>query len=86
MLNPIALRAGKAKAFAVASEKRSPALPQVPTFAEVGVPDFTPAEEVDSLVTCTRTHFIVTARVEGYESDRQVFSREFSERIRRKGN
>jgi tripartite-type tricarboxylate transporter receptor subunit TctC len=36
------VRAGKAKAFAVASEKRSPALPQVPTFAEVGVPDFTP--------------------------------------------
>jgi tripartite-type tricarboxylate transporter receptor subunit TctC len=34
------IRAGKLRALAVASEKRSPSIPDVPTFAEAGVPDF----------------------------------------------
>jgi tripartite-type tricarboxylate transporter receptor subunit TctC len=34
------VRAGKLKALAVASERRSPLLPQTPTFAEAGYPDF----------------------------------------------
>jgi tripartite-type tricarboxylate transporter receptor subunit TctC len=35
-----AMEAGKVKALTVSSEKRSPALPNVPTFAEVGWNDF----------------------------------------------
>jgi tripartite-type tricarboxylate transporter receptor subunit TctC len=34
------VKAGKIKALAVASEHRSPLLPQTPTFAESGYPDF----------------------------------------------
>lgn len=34
------LQAGSIKAYAVASEKRSPALPDVPTTTEAGLPDF----------------------------------------------
>jgi tripartite-type tricarboxylate transporter receptor subunit TctC len=34
------VRAGKLKALAIASERRSPLLPQTPTFAESGFPDF----------------------------------------------
>jgi len=34
------IRAGKLRALAVASSKRAPAIPDVPTFAESGVPDF----------------------------------------------
>lgn len=34
------IRAGKLRALAVASDKRSPSIPDVPTFAEAGVPDF----------------------------------------------
>lgn len=34
------IRAGKLRALAVASTKRSPSIPDVPTFAEAGVPDF----------------------------------------------
>jgi tripartite-type tricarboxylate transporter receptor subunit TctC len=34
------IRAGKLTAIAVSSEKRSPSLPDVPTFIESGVPDF----------------------------------------------
>jgi len=34
------IRSGKLRALAVASEKRSPSIPDVPTFAEAGVPDF----------------------------------------------
>lgn len=36
--------AGKVKALAVTSEKRLPQLPNVPTFAEAGYPDFKPAQ------------------------------------------
>jgi tripartite-type tricarboxylate transporter receptor subunit TctC len=35
------IRAGKVRALAVASGKRSPAIPDVPTFEEAGVPNFT---------------------------------------------
>jgi tripartite-type tricarboxylate transporter receptor subunit TctC len=35
------IRAGKVRALAVASDKRAAAIPDVPTFAEAGVPDFT---------------------------------------------
>jgi len=34
------IRAGKLRALAVASRQRAPAIPDVPTFAESGVPDF----------------------------------------------
>lgn len=34
------IRAGKLRALAVASERRSPSIPDVPTFAEAGVADF----------------------------------------------
>ena len=34
------VRAGKLKAIAIAGEARAPALPQVPTFAEAGLPGF----------------------------------------------
>jgi tripartite-type tricarboxylate transporter receptor subunit TctC len=34
------VKSGKVHALAVSSAKRSPALPEVPTFAEAGVPDF----------------------------------------------
>ncbi len=34
------LRSGRLKAFAVASPRRSPALPDLPTFAEAGLPGF----------------------------------------------
>lgn len=34
------IRAGKLRALAVASEKRSSSIPDVPTFAEAGLPDF----------------------------------------------
>lgn len=34
------IKAGKLRALAVASEKRSPSIPDVPTFAEAGVPNF----------------------------------------------
>ncbi|OZI20203.1 ABC transporter substrate-binding protein [Bordetella genomosp. 9] len=34
------IRAGKLRALAVASERRSPSIPDVPTFAEAGVPGF----------------------------------------------
>ena len=34
------IRAGKLKAVAIAGDARSPALPQVPTFAEAGLPGF----------------------------------------------
>ena len=34
------IRAGKLRALAVASDKRAPAIPDVPTFAQAGVPDF----------------------------------------------
>jgi tripartite-type tricarboxylate transporter receptor subunit TctC len=34
------VKSGKVRALAVASEKRSPALPEVPTFIEQGFPDF----------------------------------------------
>lgn len=42
-LLPIVLphtRAGRLRALAVTASKRAPALPQVPTFAEAGIPDF----------------------------------------------
>ncbi|HTK01799.1 MAG TPA: tripartite tricarboxylate transporter substrate binding protein [Bordetella sp.] len=35
------IRAGKVRALAVAGDKRSSAIPDVPTFAEAGVPNFT---------------------------------------------
>ena len=34
------IRSGKLRALAVSSTKRSPALPEVPTMAEAGLPDF----------------------------------------------
>lgn len=34
------IQAGKIKAYAIATEKRSPALPNLPTSAEAGMPDF----------------------------------------------
>jgi len=34
------IKSGKLRALAVASEKRSPSVPDVPTFAEAGVPNF----------------------------------------------
>jgi tripartite-type tricarboxylate transporter receptor subunit TctC len=36
--------AGKVRALAVTSEKRSPVMPNVPTFAEAGYPDFHPQQ------------------------------------------
>jgi tripartite-type tricarboxylate transporter receptor subunit TctC len=36
--------AGKVRALAVTSEKRSPTMPNVPTFAEAGYPDFHPQQ------------------------------------------
>ena len=36
------IKAGKLKAIAVCGESRSPAVPDVPTFAESGLPDFKP--------------------------------------------
>ena len=42
--------------------------------------------EVRTRVTCTKRDFVVTARLEGYESERRVFERDFEERIPRKGN
>jgi tripartite-type tricarboxylate transporter receptor subunit TctC len=37
------VKAGKMKALAIGSDRRSPLLPQTPTFAESGFPDFTAA-------------------------------------------
>ena len=41
-------------------------------------------------VACDKKDFIVTARLEAYErgeqGEKQVFARDFSERIRRNGN
>jgi tripartite-type tricarboxylate transporter receptor subunit TctC len=34
------IQSGKVKALAVATDKRNPALPDVPTFAEAGIPDY----------------------------------------------
>jgi putative CocE/NonD family hydrolase len=42
--------------------------------------------EVRTRVTCTKRDFVVTARLEGYESERRVFERDFEERIPRRGN
>ena len=42
--------------------------------------------EVRTHVSCTKRDFVVTARLEGYESERQVFERDFEERIPRNGN
>ena len=42
--------------------------------------------EVRTRVTCTKRDFVVTARLEGYESERRVFERDFEERIPRNGN
>ena len=42
--------------------------------------------EVRTRVACTRRDFVVTARLEGYESERRVFERDFEERIPRNGN
>jgi tripartite-type tricarboxylate transporter receptor subunit TctC len=44
------LRAGKLKALAVASTKRLPQMPDVPTVAELGYPDFTVENGVVLLV------------------------------------
>jgi len=43
-------KAGKLRALAVASERRSPVLPQVPTAAEAGLPGFTAYTWVASMV------------------------------------
>ena len=37
--NPL-LKAGKIKVLAIAADKRSPQMPDVPTTAEAGVPDY----------------------------------------------
>ncbi|MBI4194446.1 MAG: CocE/NonD family hydrolase [Betaproteobacteria bacterium] len=42
--------------------------------------------ETRTRVSCTRTHFVVNASLEAYESDVRVFERAFEERIRRNGN
>jgi hypothetical protein len=42
--------------------------------------------EVRTHVACTKRDFIVTARLEGFESERRVFERDFEERIPRNGN
>ena len=54
--------AGKAKALAVTSDKRLPQLPDVPTFAEAGYPDFKP-QQCTGLVVPAGTPPAVVARI-----------------------
>jgi putative CocE/NonD family hydrolase len=42
--------------------------------------------EMRTKVECDRRNFIVTARLAAFEGDKQVFERDFEERIRRNGN
>ena len=42
--------------------------------------------ECRTLMSCTRSDFVVSASLEAYEGDKQVFTRNFEERIPRNGN
>jgi hypothetical protein len=42
--------------------------------------------EMRTKVECDKRNFIVTARLAAFEGDKQVFERDFEERIRRNGN
>jgi putative CocE/NonD family hydrolase len=48
--------------------------------------DWSIRTESRTRMTCTQRDFIVTATLEAYEGDTQVFAREFEETIRRNGN
>jgi tripartite-type tricarboxylate transporter receptor subunit TctC len=75
------VKSGKLRALAVASEKRSPALPQVPTASEAGLPGFTaytwvaaavsaktPKEETDKLAA-------LFTRIETLPETREFYER-----------
>jgi len=48
--------------------------------------DWQVTTRVESELACTRRHFLLSAKVDGYEGGARVFERAFSEKIRRNGN
>src|SRR3546814_4757347 len=53
------IRAGKLRALAVSTDKRSPSLPDLPTVAESGFPDFRSEEHTSELQSLMRISYAV---------------------------